>query len=51
MNEQELEYLKRAVAALEAGDLTKKEEVKILKVISQITEKAAQNLVDISELY
>lgn len=52
MTPTEFEYIKRAVQAIEEGTLTLEEEVKVLRVVSQITEKGAKErqnkLVDIS---
>jgi exonuclease VII small subunit len=42
MNNTELQYLKRAVAALEAGTLTLEDEIKILRTVSQISQKASK---------
>jgi hypothetical protein len=44
MTKNEFEYIKRAVEAIEAGQLNKRSEVKVLRTISQITEKSAKNL-------
>ena len=46
MTPSEFEYLKRAVTALEAGDLTPISQRKVLRVISQISAKAAQRIED-----
>jgi hypothetical protein len=44
MTPQEFQYLKRAVAALEAGDHTATDQHKILLTVSQITERAAATI-------
>jgi len=41
MTPHEFQYLKRAVEALEAPDLTAKDQIKILKVVEQICGKNA----------
>ena len=50
MTLQEVEYIRKAVEALESGHYSPMDEVKILKVVSQICDKNArmieQNLVD-----
>jgi hypothetical protein len=51
MTSQEFEYIKRAVQAIEEGNLTLEEEAKVLRTVSQITERGAKacqdKLVDI----
>jgi hypothetical protein len=42
MTPQELDYIKRALSVLESGDCTDLAEIKILRTISQITERAAE---------
>lgn len=42
MTPSEFDYIKRAVLAIEEGSLTQKEEVKVLKIVSQITAKSAK---------
>jgi hypothetical protein len=42
MTHQELDYIKRAVSALESGDCTDLAEIKILRTVSQITDRAAE---------
>lgn len=44
MTPSEFEYLKRAVTALEAGDLSPMTQRKVLRVMSQISAKAAQRI-------
>jgi hypothetical protein len=44
MTPQEFDYIKRAVEALESGECTAMTEVKILRTVSQITERGAQKL-------
>ncbi len=44
MTQTEFEYIKRAVQAIEEGSLCKREEVKVLRTISQITERGAKSL-------
>ena len=44
MIQSELDYLKRAVEALESGELTPISQRKVLRVISQISAKAAQRI-------
>lgn len=46
MTRQEFEYIKRAVEALESGDHSLMSEHKILKTISQLTDRAAQQIED-----
>lgn len=46
MTRQEFEYIKRAVAALESGDCSDLTQHKILKTVSQITDRAAQEIED-----
>ena len=50
MKNEELQYLERAFAALRDPELTQMTEAKLLRIISQITDRAAreieQNLVD-----
>ena len=52
MTQTEFEYIKRAVQAIEEGTLTLDEEAKVLRTVSQITERGAKEcqnkLVDIS---
>ena len=42
MTPTEFAYIKRAVEAIELGSLTPKEEIKVLRTVSQITERAAK---------
>lgn len=42
MTPSEFEYIKRAVRAIEEGNLTLEEEAKVLKTVSQIAEKGAK---------
>ena len=44
MTQTELEYIKRAIEALESKMLMKRVEVKVLRTISQITERGAKQL-------
>ena len=44
MIQSELDYLKRAVEALESGDLSPMTQHKVLRVVSQISAKAAQRI-------
>jgi hypothetical protein len=46
MTQNELDYLKRAVAALENGDLSPMTQHKVLRVMSQISAAAAQRIED-----
>jgi hypothetical protein len=41
MTPQEFEYIKRAVEALESGECTTMSRVKILRTVSQITQRSA----------
>jgi hypothetical protein len=44
MTHEELEYIKRAVAALESGECSAMTEVKILRTVSQIAKSAAEKI-------
>jgi hypothetical protein len=44
MTPHEFDYIKKAVEAIEGRQLAKRDEVKVLRTISQITEKSAQDL-------
>lgn len=44
MTPQEFDYIKRAVLAIESGQLPKREQVKVLKTMSQITDRSARDL-------
>jgi hypothetical protein len=46
MTPQEFQYLKRAVEALENGDLSPLTQHKVLRVMSQISAAAAQRIED-----
>ena len=43
MTQTEFEYIKRAVQAIEEGSLTPKDEIKVFRTVSQITERAAKD--------
>ena len=42
MTATEFAYIKRAVEAIEQGSLNPREEIKVLRTMGQITEKAAK---------
>jgi len=42
MTPAEFAYIKRAVDAIEVGNLTPREEIKVLRTVAQITEKSAK---------
>ncbi len=44
MTQTEFEYIKRAVQAIESGSISKREEVKVLRTVSQIAERGAKAL-------
>jgi hypothetical protein len=44
MTQTEFDYIKRAVEAIEGRQLARRDEVKVLRTISQITERSAQEL-------
>jgi molybdopterin-binding protein len=44
MTQAEFEYIKRAVKAIEEGSICKREEVKVLRTVSQIAERGATEL-------
>jgi hypothetical protein len=46
MTRQEFEYIKRAVEALESGEYSELSQHKILKTVSQITNRAAEEIED-----
>lgn len=53
MSPTEFEYIKRAVRAIESGDLLPKEEIKVLRTVGQICERAAketEKMVDLLDL-
>ncbi len=47
MTPQEFDYIKRAVEALESGELNMATEAKVLRTVAQICEKAAKKIDDI----
>lgn len=44
MSELEMEYMKRAMEALEAGEISEMDRAKILQTMSEITARAAKKI-------
>jgi hypothetical protein len=50
MTPQELDYIRRAIDGLDSGEFSELDRIKVLRTISQITGRAADNIEQTAEI-